>query len=209
MGGEWSLGVALVMECWPHRKRPLLAGLIGASANVGFILTGLLLTAVQAGGLAVQGGGWRWVLGACVFPAFLTFFLRTFVPESEKWREASSSGPRAEINDIFTPDLLRKTVLGTALACVALIGTWGSVQFIPSWVRQMTPDPQMANNAQMCGGLGAVVGSILGAVVGVRLGRRWTYFVLCLGSLLVTAFLFRWFFRRTRPWTAGFWPWSC
>src|SRR5579863_8698413 len=31
MGGEWSLGVALVMECWPERNRPILAGAIGAS----------------------------------------------------------------------------------------------------------------------------------------------------------------------------------
>src|SRR5262245_21600617 len=40
MGGEWSLGVALVMECWPERRRPLLAGAIGAAANVGFGLVG-------------------------------------------------------------------------------------------------------------------------------------------------------------------------
>ena len=26
MGGEWSLGVALVMEIWPEKFRPLLAG---------------------------------------------------------------------------------------------------------------------------------------------------------------------------------------
>src|SRR2546429_1714932 len=32
MGGEWSLGVALVMEIWPERSRALLAGLIGAAA---------------------------------------------------------------------------------------------------------------------------------------------------------------------------------
>jgi hypothetical protein len=35
MGGEWSLGVALVMEVWPNRSRGLMAGLIGAAANVG------------------------------------------------------------------------------------------------------------------------------------------------------------------------------
>src|SRR5207237_746917 len=40
MGGEWSLGVALVMEVWPDRSRALLAGLIGAAANVGFLLGG-------------------------------------------------------------------------------------------------------------------------------------------------------------------------
>src|SRR5215469_18243624 len=39
MGGEWALGVALVMESWPQSMRPLLAGLIGAAANVGFLLT--------------------------------------------------------------------------------------------------------------------------------------------------------------------------
>src|SRR5438477_12048420 len=35
MGGEWSLGVALVMELWPDRSRAFLAGLIGAAANIG------------------------------------------------------------------------------------------------------------------------------------------------------------------------------
>src|SRR5215218_512274 len=29
MGGEWSLGVALVMECWPAERRPLMAAMIG------------------------------------------------------------------------------------------------------------------------------------------------------------------------------------
>ena len=36
MGGEWSLGVALVMEVWPNRSRAFMAGLIGAAANVGY-----------------------------------------------------------------------------------------------------------------------------------------------------------------------------
>ncbi|HEX6987022.1 MAG TPA: MFS transporter, partial [Planctomycetaceae bacterium] len=42
MGGEWSLGVALVNELWPDRSRALLAGLIGAASNVGFLLVALL-----------------------------------------------------------------------------------------------------------------------------------------------------------------------
>ena len=79
---------------------------------------------------------------------------------------------------------------------MALIGTWGSVQWIPLWVGALTHNNQQAtNNAQMCSGLGAVAGSFLGAVVGVRLGRRWTYFGLCLGSLLACAYLFRWQLR--------------
>ena len=41
MGGEWALGVALVTELWPDRSRAFLAGLIGAAANVGYLLVGL------------------------------------------------------------------------------------------------------------------------------------------------------------------------
>ena len=43
MGGEWSLGVALIMECWPEKHRPILAGLIGAAANVGFAVIAILI----------------------------------------------------------------------------------------------------------------------------------------------------------------------
>ncbi|MDA3041205.1 MAG: MFS transporter, partial [Actinomycetota bacterium] len=42
MGGEWSLGVALVNEIWPGKSRAIIAGLIGAAANVGFLMVGLL-----------------------------------------------------------------------------------------------------------------------------------------------------------------------
>src|SRR5262249_26806788 len=51
MGGEWSLGVALVMEIWPNQSRALLAGLIGAAANLGYMLiavAGLVLSSLAA-----------------------------------------------------------------------------------------------------------------------------------------------------------------
>src|SRR5438094_8867510 len=42
MGGEWSLGVALVMEVWPNRSRAFMAGLIGAAANFGYLFVGVI-----------------------------------------------------------------------------------------------------------------------------------------------------------------------
>ena len=87
MGGEWSLGVALVMEAWPRDKRPLLAGIIGAAANVGFALIAVL-------GLywKVTQDSWRWVMLAGAAPAALTFFIQFFVPESESWKESVKGG---------------------------------------------------------------------------------------------------------------------
>src|SRR5687767_16038110 len=81
MGGEWALGVALVMEVWDARYRPILAGLIGAAANVGFVIVGLMGALIK-----VDQTNWKWfaVLGAA--PALLTFVIRLFVPESHKWQ---------------------------------------------------------------------------------------------------------------------------
>ena len=105
MGGEWALGVALVMEIWPGRSRAWLAGVIGAASNVGFVLVALLSMALAsivnslAGQLIAMGvtdgtvkwltgnGGWRMLLMISSFPALLTFFIRIFVPESKKWEE--------------------------------------------------------------------------------------------------------------------------
>src|SRR5256885_5862519 len=70
MGGEWSLGVALVMETWSRERRPLLAGVIGAAANVGFVLI-----AVVGVYFKVTQTSWRWVMLAGAVPALLTFFI--------------------------------------------------------------------------------------------------------------------------------------
>jgi MFS family permease len=191
MGGEWALGVALVMECWRPESRPVLAGLIGAASNVGFLLTAVLGMGMEAAGVRIAEGGWRWVLGVCAFPALLTFFIRMFVPESERWVCAVEATSRPHFAEIFSPGLRRRTVVAALLGGIALLGTWGAVQWIPPWVKKLTNDQDLVNYAQICSALGAIVGSFLGAILGNLVRRRWAYFALCAGSLLVCAYLFR------------------
>ena len=110
MGGEWALGVALVMESWPQSLRPLLAGLIGAAANVGFMLNFLPVVMVQSLGMPMRqaAGVGCWALrlagGADVL-------LRVFVPESEKWQQAVRTGPRPRLTEIFAPALRVRSLL--------------------------------------------------------------------------------------------------
>lgn len=110
MGGEWALGVALVMEVWPNKSRALMAGLIGAAANAGYLLVGftsmglnsvlesfrdMLLTIgldqTQAESF-VAYKGWRLMMMIGTLPALLTFFFRIFVPESHRWEEEKQQG---------------------------------------------------------------------------------------------------------------------
>jgi MFS family permease len=234
MGGEWALGVALVMEIWPGSKRPMLAGLIGAAANVGYLIiafAGLALaslTAVLRDGLADLGmteervnyfmgtdnSGWRILMLLGASPALLTFLIRLFVPESERWRHAAANSPSVRLADIFAPSLLRKTLLGTMLGALALIGTWGSVQWMPSWAGRLVAEEQKAvveaaadpaaakaagdrlaaqarSKTQIAMSSGAIVFTILAAFLADWFSRRWAYFGLSLAALLACQYLFR------------------
>jgi MFS family permease len=188
MGGEWALGVALVMECWPESKRPLMAGLIGASANLGYCFIAVIGIAVP-----ITQQSWRWVMVVGAAPALLTFLIRLFVPESEKWKAARRTGVRSPVLEIFSPGLLKSTLLAIAFASVALVVTWGIVQWIPLWADQMSGGKHPAVKAwtQFYQSIGAAMGCMVAALLGGALGRRLTYFLLCLTSLAITQILFR------------------
>ena len=137
MGGEWSLGVALVMEIWPDQSRGLMAGLIGAASNVGFLaiaaiglvldqflgMTGHTLLDI---GLAphwverlVAHSGWRLMMLIGAVPALLTFFVQLLVPESRRWQHEKSQGSTSHW---ASRDLLA-VVAGTA-GPLAMIFLW-------------------------------------------------------------------------------------
>jgi len=188
MGGEWSLGVALVMECWPEKHRPLLSGAIGAASNVGFGLLGALGAAFE-----VTRDSWRWVMLAGAAPALLTLFIARYVPESARWRASVKTGASRPLREIFSPPLRWTTGLAILFASIALVGTWGSVQWLPAWADQLTRGQVHHAKAltQVLIASGAVLGCFLGPWIGGRLGRRPAYFLLCLVSLTSCACLFR------------------
>jgi MFS family permease len=297
MGGEWALGVALVTELWPDRSRAFLAGLIGAAANVGFLVVGLLSLVLVSfieglGGLLInmgasnavvasllKGDGWRLLMIVGALPALLVFFIRLFVPESHRWEAQRDKGStshwatrdligvvlgaigagavvllwsptfeqlarnvagnaaadlpgwvspvrgvgtvtgltialvgyiypvmrylaRAEAAGKLTPGErprnLRRMLLGTCLAGVALLGTWGSLQWAPKWaipLSKLLPadgGPYYAKEyTQIYSAAGAILGTIVAALVAGWLGRRITYFALCVASFISLVYLYQ------------------
>jgi MFS family permease len=244
MGGEWALGVALVMEIWPARFRPMLAGVIGAAANVGILLVGLMglgLSQVidDLGGVFRAAGmpeswigpllansGWRLLLFLGALPAVLAFFIQIFVPESERWKHAAATGPKNKVSDIFKGGLAKYAIMGAMLGAIALLGTWGSVQWIPSWADKMSKAlpadiAQWARAARsltlIASSCGAIIGCVLGALFAQWTSRRTGYFTLCLLSLVACQCIFRlpmelglWFFAwvfAVGATTAAFYGW--
>ncbi len=148
MGGEWTLGVALVMEVWPNTSRAWLAGWIGAFGNFGYTVCGLIalgLAHLAPGELQawlLRAGlpeetsaalsanrNWRLLMLVGVVPALLTLFIRFFVPESEKWTKEKESGAASHWSgtDLFA-------VLAGAAAAGGVVALW-AIEDIPLAVR--------------------------------------------------------------------------
>src|SRR6478609_5112941 len=136
-GGEWALGVALVTEMWPDRSRALMAGLIGAAANVGYLIVGVislvLLNFITWFGSfmlrigmsqsmvdrLVRGEGWRLMMLVGALPALMMFIIMRFVPESHKWEAERDKGATSHW---ATRDLLG--VLIGAIGAGAVVVLW-------------------------------------------------------------------------------------
>jgi MFS family permease len=136
MGGEWSLGVALVMEVWEGRSRALLAGLIGAAANGGYLLVALLSLGlgslrVWLAELGLPGGWveWRLLMVCGALPALLTFFIRLFVPESGRWEHERQRGATS-----FWAGLDLLAVGFGVIICAGLLAFWQYVDHIAARV---------------------------------------------------------------------------
>ena len=164
MGGEWSLGVALVMEIWPDKSRGMLAGLIGAASNVGFLsialvglglgrfidLTQRLLLDV---GLQkawvdqlVAHSGWRLMMLIGAVPALLTFFIQLLVPESRRWEHEKRQGT--------TSFWSARDLLAVA------VGTVGPLGMIVLWLPDTAYPPAVRIGGSIVGVGLAVVGFI-------------------------------------------------
>ncbi|MBL9199269.1 MAG: MFS transporter [Opitutaceae bacterium] len=280
MGGEWALGVALVNEVWPGKSRALIAGLIGAAANVGFLLVALLSmglggfigtaeSVLRGVGLSdavtqslLANSAWRLLMICGAFPALIIFFIRLFVSESAKWEEEKAKGTTSHWNNsdligvlvagvaamviifVWSPAagqihwsvavlvtlaglavalwgylhpvkqylsraisagslepaaqgaVVRQMLFGAILAGVALLGTWGSIQWAPRWAAELMPDTATVKHfarekTQIATSLGAIVATIIAAVAAGRYGRRVTYAVLCAGSIATALYFYQ------------------
>jgi MFS family permease len=275
MGGEWSLGVALVNEIWPNKSRALIAGLIGAAANLGFLMVGVLSIGLHRfiGGVQVMllglgmpaetvgrllaNSGWRFLMISGALPALLVFFIRLFVPESKKWEDEKARGATSHWSNVdligvtvgclasiaiiwsWSPAgaglavaamttvlglaaalwgflfpvrryldraitagnlaphqhrlVVKNMLFGATIAGVALLGTWGSIQWAPRWAFQLEPDPSKYSReyTQIASALGAIVFPILAGVFAGRFGRRVTYALLCAGSIASCLLLYQ------------------
>ncbi|MSU24978.1 MAG: MFS transporter [Opitutus sp.] len=203
VGGVWPNAVALVAESWPDKARPLVAGLMGAAINAG-----ILLLSQVAQIWSVTAADWRWLFQLAAAPAALGLIVLFFLPESRTWLAArgqpGETKKTAPLRELFQPTLLKITLVGIMLGSVPLIGAWAASKWMIPWADKIGGVVQTDYKALTQGwwAFGAILGSLTGAQIASLLGRRRSYFLISLGSLVLTVAMF----QLTAPLRPSFFP---
>jgi MFS family permease len=191
IGGEWSAGAALLAESLPERLRPRLMIVMQLAFSVGYFLAAIINLAV--------GSNWRLVLLWCAVPAVVVVVLRLFVKEPQRWVQTIQvEGTRklGSLRRLFEPDLRRRTLGGLFSAMTLMVGSFAATTFSPSWIAELLGPGKVAHAstyvsyfAMLLNG-GAAVGYLLLIWLTQSIGRRWSYFIFALGSLLTAIGMF-------------------
>ena len=203
-GGMWPNGVALASECWPNASRPLIAGIVGAGINAGYLLLSLV-----ALNWHVTPDSWRWLFQWAALPAALGFIALFFLPESPKWvaQRQAAKAPAPPLRELFQPELVRTTLVGIALGAVPLVGAWAASKWMVPWADKVggATEPCYKALTTFCWGIGATLGSLCGSPLTAWVGRRVAYFAISIGATTLTCGLF----TLTAPLQPGFLPMVC
>ncbi len=197
IGGEWAAGAALVAESWPERHRARIMQIMQLGFALGFFVAAL-------DNLLLGPISWRWVLAAGAFPAIISFAIRHFVPEPERWIRVRHDALFAAVNwrqtfaAVFASDIRRRTIVGVVISTSMMIGSWGGLTLLPSWIQQLVRGASLppaagihfTSYAFMLMMIGAIVGYLSLIVLTDAIGRRPSYFIFGLGSLASSLYLF-------------------
>jgi MFS family permease len=134
---------------------------------------------------------WRWAMLIGTAPAALGVAVLIGVPESPRWLATRAGGgglPPAPLAEVLRQPLLGRTVIGSLLGAVPMVGTWASGKWLIPWADAAGTD---AATAQAVWAAGAVLGGAAGGWVADRVGRRSAYFLMSLATLVFNQMIYR------------------
>ncbi|HLH92798.1 MAG TPA: MFS transporter [Xanthobacteraceae bacterium] len=186
-GGEWAAAAVLVGEVIRPENRGKAVGAMQSGWAIGWGIAALLATMLFYA--LPQDFAWRVLFWIGVTPAILVFFVRRFVDEPPVFKATQSNlaaaGTGANFLEIFSPAMLRITVLTSLL----VTGAQGGYYAITTWLPTFLHDERKLTVLGTGGYLAVIIiGSLIGYWVSAwladRIGRRANFILFAVCSLL-------------------------
>jgi MFS family permease len=204
----------MMAELWPDHARGRGAGLMQCGIGIGNFLAAFVWLYVGAFGPE----SWRYLFLIGILPALLTLWIRTSIPESEKWeqiderrraaRARQRSGgelaadehalTRFTAADLFTnAEIRRRTTIALLLSLTTTLAWWGISSWLPPYAASLAtkanlPPQQWAAYAGMAYNFGGVLGYICLGFLADWIGRRPTAMLYFAMAFIMTPVLFLW-----------------
>jgi MFS family permease len=207
---EFVAAVAWLAELFddPKQREAVLGYTQAFSSIGGLLVAGANQLCVKYGSSfpAIYGGHaeWRYTLMSGLIPALPLLIVRPFLPESPKWQQKKDAGTlkRPSIAELFSPALLKTTLVTTAMFACAYGAAFGAIQQLPQIIPGL---PEVANlprpkqqeitaSVQSIQEIGGLVGRALLAILAVRiLSRRTLLRVFQWPGLIIVPVVFAFF----------------
>jgi MFS family permease len=177
-GGEWAVGSVIIGEIIRPEHRGKAVGTVQSGWAVGWGAAALLFTVFFT--LLPEHLAWRALFWVGLLPALLVFYIRRNVREPEVFaatRQRAASH-RTGFLEIFSPRLLRTTLLASLVATGMQGGYYAVTIWLPTYLKTVRGLSVLDTGVYLLVIIsGALAGYLVAAWLSDRAGRRNTFFV--------------------------------
>jgi MFS family permease len=187
-GGEWAVGSVLMGEtiCAEHRGKAV--GTVQGGWAIGWGVAAIFYTVLFSA--LPPAMAWRALFWIGILPALLVFYIRRYVPEPEVYRRtrAQLAGERSPWLEIFSPSLVRVTVLTSLMATGAQGGYYAITTWLPTYLKTVRGLSVLNTGVYLMVVIaGSFTGYMISAWLTDRLGRRRTLILFAVCSFVTVA----------------------
>ena len=190
-GGEWAVGSVLIGETIRAQHRGKAVGTVQSGWALGWGVAAIFYTALFS--YLPAEIAWRIMFWIGLLPALLVFYIQGRVHEPEIYAAKKPEHGAARFSEIFSPHLLRTTLMASLVALGAQGGYYAVTTYLPLYLQSVRHLSVMSTGGYLAVIIsGAFAGYLTSAMLTDALGRRRTLILFAVGSfvvvLLYTAF---------------------
>lgn len=192
MGGEWAVGSVLIAETISAQHRGKAAGLVQSSWAVGWAGSALAFWGMYS--VLPTETAWKVLFWIGILPALLILYIRRNLDEPAIFQAERArvrrTGQRSSFLRIFSPALLRQTVLASLLAA----GMQGAYYSVTTWLPTFLKTERHLSVLGTSGYLlvligGSFAGYLTSAWLSDAIGRRRCFMLFAvMGGVLVLSY---------------------
>lgn len=190
LGGDYSVGHAMLAEFAPKKHRGVLLGSFSVMWTIGYVVATFVGTAM----LSLGDDAWRWMLVSSAIPAGLILIARIGTPESPRWLvnrgriaearavvkkhlgehvvldEEPSKQTCSGYGVLFSPEYRKRTAFNCLFFVCLVMPYFAIYTFLPSILQQMGLSEGFGTELVL--NLMLIVGALIGIGCTIKFSRR-------------------------------------